>query len=795
MLGAARTVWKRVPRVRRARRLILGGLMLLPSVTVLGAMAEAGVRARLRPDLLHRPVVFYARPTVFAPGLRVNATNLEANLDRLGYRRVHHRRVGTGEYYRDRRSWVIGRRGFRISGELRQPTTFVVRVDGWTDRVGSVHTDAGRTLQYATLEPERIHVSSGAGAAISHTPVPLKAIPGVLLDAVLTVEDRDFFRHDGVDLSRIVGAALANARARGIREGASTITQQLAKNLFLSPRRTPLRKLRELCMAIALEERYTKEEILTAYLNVIYMGQDGGRAIHGVAAASSFYTGRDVSQLSLADAALLAGMIRGPNLYAPARHPERARARRDLVLRLMHERGLITEAARDAALAAALPEPRDAGTQPETRYFTDFVTAQLRAAVGNANEARALDVFTSLDPALQSAATRAVAEELPRLEQRYPFLRRADSPVQAAVIAIAPRTGEVLAMVGGREYGVSQFNRAVDAHRQPGSAFKPIVALTALTAGRASGTAQGAFTLASILEDTPLSVATPNGTWQPVNYDRRFSGSITLREALERSLNVPFARLGLAVGAEQIVATARRLGITSPLRAVPSLALGSSEVTPLELARAYGVLGAEGVLAPVNPVLAAVDADGNLLAQFDAGTTRAYSEEEAYLVTSALLGAVERGTGRGLRAAGYHGPFAAKSGTTNDYRDGWFVGYTPDIAVAVWVGFDDGHDLGLPGSRLALPILGRFLALAFDEEGAGTFSRPWGLEAVEIDPATGLRAGWGCGGRRELFLPGTAPTQRCDPFRRDYSFRIPERRTDARTLLRGLLRHLDRAVR
>jgi penicillin-binding protein 1B len=616
----------------------------------------------------------------------------------------------------------------------------------------------------------------------------------VLLDAVLTVEDRDFFGHEGVDVSRIVGAAVANVRAGRVREGASTITQQLAKNLFLSPRRTPLRKLRELCMAIALEERYTKEEILTAYLNVIYMGQDGGRPIHGVAAASTFYTGRDVSQLSLADAALLAGMIRGPNLYAPARHPDRARTRRDLVLRLMRERGVITDAAFDAARAAPLPEPRDAEAQPETRYFADFVTAHLRAAIGEATETQALEVFTSLDLALQDAATRAVAEELRRLERRYPALRRADRPVQAALVAISPRTGEVLAMVGGRDYGMSQFNRAVDAHRQPGSAFKPVVALTALTADRSSGTAQGPFTLASILEDTPLSVATRQGAWQPVNYDRRFRGSLTLREALERSLNVPFARLGLAVGAEQIVATARRLGIASPLRAVPSLALGSSEVTPLELARAYGVLGAEGVLAPVNPILAAVDADGNLLAQLDAHTTRAYTEEEAYLVTSALLGAVERGTGRGLRAAGYHGPFAAKSGTTNDFRDGWFVGYTPDIAVAVWVGFDDGQELGLPGSRLALPILGRFLALSFGEEGAGTFSRPRGLEVIEIDPASGLRAGWGCGGQRELFLPGTAPTQRCDRFGRDHGFHIADRRTDARSLLRGLLHYLDRAV-
>jgi penicillin-binding protein 1B len=298
-----------------------------------------------------------------------------------------------------------------------------------------------------------------------------------------------------------------------------------------------------------------------------------------------------------------------------------------------------------------------------------------------------------------------------------------------------------------------------------------------------------------VLEDAPLSVETPSGPWRPVNYDRQFRGSVTLRDALERSLNVPFARLGLAVGPDRIVATARRLGIASPLHAVPSLALGASEVTPLEMARAYGVFAAGGVLAPLNPILAVADADGDILEQFDDAAPRAFSEEETYLVTSGLLGAVERGTGRGLRAAGYRGPFAAKSGTTNDFRDGWFIGYTPEIAVAVWVGFDDGRSLGLPGSRLALPILGRFLANGFGSRGAGDFSRPWNLEVVEIDPETGLRAGWGCRGRQEVFLPGTAPRESCSPYGYEDRFWSNRRRSDSGALLRELLRRLERAVR
>lgn len=349
-------------------------------------------------------------------------------------------------------------------------------------------------------------------------------------------------------------------------------------------------------------------------------------------------------------------------------------------------------------------------------------------------------------------------------------------------------------MVGGRDYGTSQFNRAANAHRQPGSAFKPIVALAALTAERLADGSAGPYTLASVLEDEPLAVETARGLWQPVNYDRRYRGEISLREALERSLNVPFARLGLAVGPEAIVRTARDLGITSRLQAVPSLALGASEVTPLEMARAYGVLAAGGIRAPANPVYAVVAANGEIVQRFDEQAVRAFSPAESYLVTSALIGAVERGTGRGLRAAGYDGPFAAKSGTTNDFRDGWFIGYTPEVAVAVWVGFDDGRSLGLPGSRLALPILGRFLSLGFGKRGAGEFTQPWELDVVEIDPASGLRAGWGCGGRRELFLPGTAPRRSCSPWLAEGRNWSVERRGEARELLRNLLRRFREEI-
>ncbi|MBE0595112.1 MAG: transglycosylase domain-containing protein, partial [Gemmatimonadales bacterium] len=531
--------------------------------------------------------------------------------------------------------------------------------------------------------------------------------------------------------------------------------------------------------------------------NEVYLGQDGGIAIHGVGSAAQFYFAKDVSQLGVAESALLAAIIRGPSLYSPFRHPEAAQERRALVLRAMRDRGTITEAEYDAAVAAPLrlrerPEPQRSG-----RYFVDYVASRLRADHGDDAMSRGLTVFTTLDLRLQRAAEDAVARGLGRLERERPALERADSPLQAALVALDARTGEILAMVGGRDYGTSQFNRAVYAHRQPGSAFKPIVALSALARPGENGDGEPRFTLASLLADEPLSVETPAGVWQPVNYDRQYRGSLTLREALERSLNVPFARLGLAIGPERIVETARRLGIQSPLHAVPSLALGASEVTPLEMALAYGVLAAGGLRAPLNSTHAVVDADGAVVSRFAEDGVRMYDAAETYLVTSALRGAVERGTGRGLRTYGYRGAVAAKSGTTNDFRDGWFIGYTPTIAVAVWVGFDDGRSLGLPGSQLALPIFARFLAAAVGPDGEGEFPRPWDVEVVEVNRETGLRAGPGCRGDAEVFLSGTAPQQSCSPYwdrfsRWDEHFRLSER---AAPLVRELLRRLERGGR
>ena len=634
----------------------------------------------------------------------------------------------------------------------RVPTTLYSRPTAWGDARGRVAPVPVGTL--------------AEGLAERRIPVRLTDLPEHLIEAVLAVEDQRFYDHRGLDVRRIAGAAVANARAGQVTQGGSTITQQLAKNLFLSARRTPLRKIREAAIAVMLEDRYEKSEVLDAYLNEIYLGQDGPRAIHGVGAAARYYFEKDAADLGLAESALLAGLIRAPNRYTPVRHLDRARERRDLVLRLMVEQGRVDEplarrAVRERIRARPAREP-----VADARYFRDFVASRLGAEEVGGLPARGAAVYTTLDAGLQRAAERAVREGLGSLSARG---------AQGALVALDPRTGEVLAMVGGRDYGGSQFNRAVDARRQPGSAFKPIVALAAL--GR-DDRGDPAFTLASTVEDEPLTVATSTGPWEPENYDGDYRGTVTFREALEQSLNVPFARIGLAIGPARIAETGRRLGITSPLRAVPSLALGASEVTPLELTRAYGVLAAGGELAPTRAILGAGRLGEEMVPTVAAEVRRVADPAEAYLVTSGLEGAVARGTGRGLNGVGHRGGLAGKSGTSSDWRDGWFVAYTPELVVGVWVGYDDGRSLGLTGSRSALPIVARFLREALRHASDEPFQVPDGVEFVYQEIDHGWFWGRSCSDEPEVFLEGTAPDDGCGGWAPDRWISLLDHRTE-----------------
>ncbi len=610
-------------------------------------------------------------------------------------------------------------------------------------------------------------------------PVRLADIPNRLVQAVLAVEDQRFYDHHGIDVRRIGGALVANVRAHGIVQGGSTLTQQLAKNLFLSASRTPLRKVREAALAVVLEKRYTKSQILEAYLNEIYLGQDGARAIHGVGAASRYYFGKDVRKLTLAESAQLAATINAPNRNAARRHPETATQRRDLVLQLMVDQHRISQAAADQANHVDVNEGEHPGATFDGRAFRDVALA----AVGKKLPARGEAIYTTLDAAMQRAAEHALENGLDRL--RAPG-------VQGALIAIDPRNGDVLAMVGGRDYGESQFNRATAAVRQPGSAFKPIVALTALAREKDH---PPAFTLASIVADAPLSVQTAKGAWEPADFDGSYRGDVTVREALEQSLNIPFARIGMTVGPANIAATAHRVGITSPLDPVPSIALGSSGVTLLELVRAYGVLATGGDLNSTRMFLGRGHHGDSVQLAGNSSPSRVVDPAVAYLVTSALEGVIERGTGRALGAQGHDGAIAGKTGTSNNGRDAWFIAYSPTLVVGVWVGYDDSRDLHMTGASAALPIVSRFLSTTTTDDDWPSFTVPDGVTVADAGRGA---SDWDSGcGSREYFLSGTEPSERdCQSFQVPGVIKWGEKmgRDAGREVLRFLARQL-RALR
>jgi penicillin-binding protein 1A len=537
--------------------------------------------------------------------------------------------------------------------------------------------------------------------------VPLAQIPQTLRDAIVATEDRRFFSHWGVDPIGIARAVVQNYRRGRIVEGGSTITQQLTKVLFLTPDKSLERKLKEAALALQLERRYSKDRILEMYLNQIYFGHGA----YGVEAAARTYFGKGVAELTVREAALLAGLPRAPTTYSPFEHPEAARARREIVLRRMAEFGVLDEGERKKILRTDLglipPERRRTSGQ----YFLDYVQKSLEEQYGADVVFKAgLHVYTTLNPATQLAAEQALREGLNALEARAAKSGsgegRADRP-EGAVVTIEPATGYVRAIVGGYDFFRSEFNRAVQAKRQPGSAFKPFVYIAALEAG---------YTPATRIDDSPVNypIGRNGQAWKPENYDRKFRGSTTLQQAIEESVNVVTVKLQEKVGINKTVQVARRFGIASKLTPDLTLALGSSDLSLLELTSAYGALANQGTWIPPTTIRYVTDLNGKLLEEHVPEGREAATPETAYVVTHMLRGVVERGTGQAAKALGR--PIAAKTGTTNDYSNAWFIGYTPRLATGVWVGYDRPRSLGRDetGSRVAVPIwvayMGKILA-------------------------------------------------------------------------------------
>jgi len=718
------------------------------------------VRQRFGGQRFRVPSRVYSAPTIIYPGLDWKLIDLEGGLRRLGYRRVaESARLEPGQYIWDASRVRISVRAFAHPSRPEPARDVVVRLSGSSiEEIREL--PAGREIWALPLEPEQIGAYYGPNRE-QRDLVVLDELPPHVIDAVLAVEDRRFESHAGLDPRRIAGALIANLRAGAVKQGGSTLTQQLVKNFFLTPERTFRRKAQEAVMALLVEFRYDKHEILQAYLNEIYLGQRGATAIHGIGEASRVFYGKSARRLSVAEAALIAAIIRSPNGLSPYREAESAVKRRDLVLDLMRRQGRIDDAAWRGAkaetlrLAAVTPDVGDA------RYFLDLLRRQLSSVYSeDVLASEGLRIYTTLDGRAQRLAARALREGLEDLEKRYSGLatQEPERALQGCLVAMRPQTGEILALVGGRDYGDSQFDRCTQARRQTGSVFKPFVYIAALEP-RGVGPK---LTLASFVDDSPLEVKTPSGPWRPRNFDREFHGSVPVREALERSFNVATARLGQDVGIRRVIELARRFGVTSPLPEVPSLALGTAEVSPMEMVRAYATLANGGVLPEVQAIEDLVGKGGKTLERRRLRFERVLDAGTAFLATSMLRGVAERGTAAGLRSNGLRGPVAAKTGTTDGEHDLWLVGYTPELVAAVWIGFDEPRSIGIPSSVGALPIWRRFVQELTGGEIRGKFRRPPEVTVADIQPATGWLALTGCPERRpEFFLKGTVPRITC----------------------------------
>ena len=590
---------------------------------------------------------------------------------------------------------------------------------------------------------------------------PLASIPQSMIDAVIAIEDRRFFEHPGVDPIGAVGAIITNLRGnKAYLVGGSTLTQQIVKNTFLTPAKTLRRKLQEQFMALVLESRFTKRQILELYLNDVTLGQRGPFEIHGVSEAARIFFGKDVSNLTLPEAATIAGLIQSPSRLSPFRHLEQARERRDLVLHEMAEGGFITaDAAKRAAAEPLKIAPR--ALENEAPYFVDFVSQQIdHDYAGLLRKSSAVDVYTTLDVQTQRLAQEALAEGLSQVDKQL-AARRRKGVAEAALVAIDPRSGEILAYVGGRAYNQSQFDRVVDAHRQPGSAFKPFVYLAAFEKMAEEGRAD--LTPATVVTDEPTTFKDGLGQdYAPANYQNDYGGPVTLRDALAHSRNIVAIKVAEQVGYDRVAAFWKHVDAGSDAKPYPSIALGVFEATPLEMATAYTLFPNGGAVRPLQAVTRIVQ-DGKprqLPAQKPRTVARAST---TFLVLNMMRSVLNEGTAAGARAAGFALDAAGKTGTTNDQRDAWFIGFTPELLTVVWVGLDGNQPLGLTGSQAALPIWTSFMKHALAGHPDRRFDAPSDVTFVRIDKLNGKLATPLCPTTiDEAFLPGTEPKDTCD---------------------------------
>ena len=722
----------------------------------------------------------YARPFELRRGQSLTEAELIARLNDLGYVQRPTAQA-PGEFASAANAVILTPR----SGEWRGKN---VRIQFPAPARGARGPAvAGRVIQAIQITggpaPEALRLDAPLLTALMSTVgrekrrmVPLEAIPPHVQRAVLAIEDQGFYYHPGINPIRLVAAVFTNAfGGREFAVGNSTITQQLARMFFLADEFNAelqsgtrgrtwgsyLRKAQEMFMSLVLERRASKEEILQMYLNDIYLGQRGSFAIHGVAEASRLFFGKDVANLSVSEAALIAGVIQNPSLRSPFANPKRSVERRNVVIDAMVSEGAVTKEVGDRARREPLRVVARA-VDNEAPYFVDMVAEQVETGFpGVTTQVGQVDVYTTLDTNLQHQAIESVRTGLIHVDELL-SRRKRNGRAQAALIAVDPRTGEILAMVGGRSYNQSQYNRAIVSRRQPGSVFKPFVYLAAFETAEAEGRTD--LTPAALTLDEPTTFTFDNQTWEPRNYDE-YDGLITWRRALAMSRNLGTIHVGETIGFDRVAALWRKVGVGTPPKGFPSITLGVFELTPLEVAQAYTLFVNGGAVRPLR-ALEHIDAAGRNLTPKAVPLKQVAHPDTAFLVTNMMRSVLNEGTGASARGAGFALDAAGKSGTTNDLRDAWFVGFTPELLTVVWVGFDDNQPLGLSGTQAALPIWTEFMKSALAGHANASFQVPPGITFAEIDRDTGKLALPGCPRTfNESFLAGSEPTEYCELHR------------------------------
>jgi penicillin-binding protein 1B len=728
---------------------------------------EQEVVARMSGKRWNIPSRIYSDSTIIYPGQNLNDLGFFERLARLNYHRTDLGKVGTrGEYGYDPPTGKLVIFLHSFAYPYRQFGGELIEMSLSRNNIIQSMRDhgTGKPIYSMELEPELI---SGifAGSWEQRRLVRLSQIPPTFIDAILAAEDHRFYEHHGVDPVRIVKAALVDFTSRTIRQGGSTLTQQLMKNFFLSSERSYKRKTKEALMAYIAETKYSKDEILENYINDIYLGRRGQEGIDGVWEASEYYFSKEPRDLTIGEMATIAGMINSPNRLNPLRHPDLARQRRNEVLALMLQEGYITKAAYDDAVAEPLHAREVYTENNDAPYFVDYVKKELADRYPpEVLTAEGLRIFTTLDVHLEKLAEKSVRENLANLEARYPRLMRKEENhrLEECLISLEPQSGKIRAMVGGRDYRQSQLNRITQSKRQPGSAFKPFTYLAAFQETLDGGPVKLLPT--SYVDDQPWTWQyADNMSWSPHNYKDEYFGHVTLEKALEESLNAATSKIAYTIGLDRVLDMAKRMGF-GDLPAYPSIVLGGIEVSPMQIATAYSIIADYGMSVPPYAITAVVDENGKVVEGHELKAEQVISPDLAYMGQFMLEQVINHGTGHPARAMGFKIPAAGKTGTTNDLKDAWFAGFTPNLLTVVWTGFDAKEDLNLTGAQASLPAWTAFMKAATAARPILDFAVPLGIVQERVDTTTGYKATPFCPVTAEGVFPrGTEPTQLC-PF-------------------------------